>query len=199
MPSQINLAVATERDAELGPARAMTDEDFLCACEHARVQAEQAFFHCGRAPAVILLPSFGSEGIVRMGVMPVDDLVSQPVGKELLVELAHRLTADANYDLVVLVHEASVLSQSLSDEQSLDTLRSAMLSGVAAHPASVLRLVVTIRSQTRMAVAMLPIARLEDGSVSVGLGALTFTDSPSVDLAEGRLLTFSRPPGTTLH
>lgn len=199
MQLQINLDVATERDPDLGPAREMTEEDFNLACEHARAQAAAAIAHFGRAPATILLPSFGPEGLARMGVMPVDDLASQPIGKEFLVELARRLGEDANHDLVILVHEASLLSEPLSAANAVETLRSAMLSSVAAHPASVKALVVTIRSRSRLAVAMLPISRAEDGSVSVDRAPLIFTDSDGVDLAEGRLLTLSRPPGATLH
>lgn len=196
---QINLPIADVRDAELGDARMMTKLDFEVIFKELREQAVGSLGETGSVPPIIFLPSMGPEGIARMGVMPVGDLVNHPVGKDILAMLMNRLIEDANHDFVVFAHEAWVLRADAKSPEEVDKLRSAARRSLENHPERTEAVVITLRSKDMQAFAMMTITRDASGAVSdLGAGELVFSGEDGHSI-EGRLAAPQRPKGSTLH
>lgn len=196
---QINLPIADERDAELGPEREMTTADFEMASQAAIAQSLAWIGQQGEASPTVFIPSMGPEGILRMGVMPVGDLISQPVGKDILAMIMERLLEDPNNDFVVFAHEAWTLQATAGDPAAEQRLRDAAGGSIAEHPDRAEALVIHVRSKSRQALCMMPIIRDEHGSITeITSAPLCFPGEEGASI-EGRFAAPARPRGATLH
>lgn len=196
---KINLPIADVRDPALGSARTMTKLDFEALFQELRVQAAGFLAQAGSLPPTLFLPSMGAEGIVRMGVMPVGDLVNHPVGKDILSMLMERLIEDPNHDFVAFFHEAWALHANATSPDEVDKLRSAARQSLEHHPDRTEAVVISIRSKDAQAFAIMPIARDASGAVSdLGHGELMFAGEDGHTM-EGRFAAPGRPPGATVH
>jgi hypothetical protein len=197
---QINLPIADERDADLGAARSMTKDDFMAIFQEIKEQASGSLSETGSVPPTVFLPSMGPEGVARVGVMPVGDLVNHPVGKDVLAMLINRLIEDPNHDFVVFAHEAWVLQANAKSPEEVERLREASQRSLADHPERTEAVVITIRSKETQAFAMMPITRGADGAVTdVGSGELVFPEENGHTM-EGRFAApQKRPAGAALH
>lgn len=192
----IQIQLAEERDDELGPARDMTRQDFLLAFDSVRQYATDALISQGAFSPTVLLPSLNESGIVRVGLMPVEPLVSDPQSKNILAELLAKLIEDPNHDFCIFAHEAWVLAVNADDPEAASALRAqAQLGSLEHHPQRGEALMIHIRSKDDQAFCMLPIERDASGSiVEIKPGELQFL-SDSVSL-EGR---FSAPGSSRLQ
>lgn len=196
---QIHLPLTQERDAELGEARVMTQENFESVFESIRQHALVAIAEQGAMTPLIFLPSLFEGGLVRMGIMPVGELINHPVGKDLLAEIMNRLIEDPNHDFVVFAHEAWMLMARGDDPGEAQRLREAASESIENHPERSEAVVITMRSRERQAMAIMPITRTADSSiVHVDPGHLIFPETEGHRI-EGRFSAPTRPPGVTLH
>lgn len=192
---QVNLPLASSRDDELGPAREMGPADFHLVHQALRAQAMAALASSGTLAPTVFLPSMGLQAISRMGAMPVDDLVSEPIGKDILAMLMSRLIEDPNYDFVVFFHEAWILSAPAHDAERVEALRRAAQGSIERHPGRVEAALMHVRSKARQALCVMPIERSDDGSFS-GLadGPLFFPNEDGGSF-EGRFAPAVHPAG----
>lgn len=196
----INLPISDFRDDDLGDARPMTRNDFNTVFNAIREQALSTLLEHGQSPPTVYLLSLDSEGqILRVGVMPVGDLVNQPVGKNILAMLITRLMEDPNHDFVIFAHEAWVLRAQTQNPQEIETLREAFTQSLEHHPKRTEALVLSLRSKDDQALAALPIERDADGSVARVEDAELMFSGDQGQVMEGRFAAPGRPPGATLH
>lgn len=197
---QVNLPIASERDPELDPSREMNNEDFDLILQAIRSQALSSLDETGSVPPTVFLPSMGPTGIARVGIMPVGDLVNQPVGKDILAMIMSRLIEDPNHDFVVFAHEAWVLQAKAENPDEVEALRAAAKQSLENHPERTEAIVVHARSKSRQGLCIMAITRDGSGSiVDVAEGAMTFPHENGSTI-EGRFApTPTRPSNATLH
>jgi hypothetical protein len=197
---QLNLPIASERDPELDPAREMTLADFDHILQATLSHALASLDETGSVQPTVFLPSMGPTGIARFGIMPVGDLVNQPVGKDFLALIMSRLIEDPNHDFVVFVHEAWFIQAKAVQPAEVETLRAAAKQSLAHHPKRMEALVVHARSKSRQGLCIMAITRDESGSIlNVSEGTMSFPHENGSTF-EGRFAPApTLPNGATLH
>lgn len=197
---QVNLPIASDRDPELEPSREMDNEDFDLILQAIRSQALASLDETGSVPPTVFLPSMGPTGIARVGIMPVGDLVNQPIGKDILAMIMSRLIEDPNHDFVVFAHEAWVLQAKAENPDEVEALREAAKQSLEHHPERTEAIVVHARSKSRQGLCIMAITRDESGSiVDVAEGFMTFPNENGSTF-EGRFAPApTRPSDATLH
>lgn len=199
------FSLATDRDPDFGPDREMSESDFLAVKNVLGEQAAGSLRADGYlAPAVYLVTLGEAPGEVkRIGIMPVGQLVNQPQGKDIIVQIMEKMLTDANHDFVVFSHEAWVLKPNVDPANpgaALAAAREASKQSLEHHPDRGEAIVMQLRSKTRSALCISGFTRDADGDLAaIEDGELIFADTLGASM-EGRMAPpAARRRGETLH
>lgn len=199
-----------ERDEAFGPQREMSEVDFEAMRVAIRDQALSSVAALGSVAPALFLPTLDDDGdIVRMGLVPIEEMMGHSMGTQVLEMVTAKLLLDPNHDFAILLHEAWTLSANSSPEEALKTATKLAASGgsLAELEGSGEAVVMRLQSKNRQAMCVMPITRDAQGAIeSIADEPLIFMDapgvtvgSPNVAFPEGPPLDTSRPRGATLH